>query len=93
MDKAITLLLVILLVWCVCFRSETEGFKAFNKEKVDKMTEVLMKEENQKLFRPDGVYADAATKIHWVDPVTYYDLAKLHYDNKYTEQNVRKMFE
>jgi len=91
MNQALTLLLVILLVWHLCFRQK-EGFKALNEEKVNKMTETFMKEKNKKLFHPKGLYSDATTRIRWLDPVTYYDLTKLHHNNEYTEKNIRKMF-
>ncbi len=92
MDIALVLLVVLVIIFTQC-GNRREGFSAFGKEEIDKKVEILMKEKNMKLFVPEGDYADAATEIDWVDPVTYYDLAKLHYDDAYTTENVRRLFE
>ena len=95
MDIDLIVILVVLIFLCAQKNSSTEGFSIFKKGEIDEKVNILMEEEYKNLFKPDGVYADAATrsKLCWLDPVMYYDLAKLHYSNSYTRQNVRNLFE
>ena len=70
-----------------------EGFTYFKPGEIDRRVTELSKEKNKKYFSPIGVYAGAAKKWSWLDPVTYYDLVDLQYNKKYDPKNIRKVFE